>query len=200
MDESPRWVDSRLDDVIYTHITSGLNGVSRNFNETARHLLPADPVVGVGTPTLLDPSRAPEGKAVVVLQVLDVPYTFTADAAGEIDVGDGTWSESVTDQFVERVFGIVSQHVKNIPDAILAKKVLTPRDLEAANPNWVHGDPYSGSHDISQSFLMRPFAGKSGHGSPVKNLFTIGAATHPGLGLGSNSGFIVAKQLLQDNS
>jgi len=197
MNEPPRWHDERLNDVIYTHICDGLDGVSRNFNETTRRLLPADPVVGVGTPTLLDPDRAPEGKAVMVLQVLDVPYTFHGDAAGQIDVGDGTWTDEVANAFADRIFEIVGKHIVNFKDAVLARHIITPADLADANPNWVNGDPYSGSHDISQSFLLRPIAGQPAYQTPVSNLFMIGAATHPGLGLGSNSGFVVAQHLLK---
>ena len=58
LSEPPRWHDERLNDVTYTHIVDGLDGVSRNYNETTRRLLPAEPVIGAGTPTTLDPSRA----------------------------------------------------------------------------------------------------------------------------------------------
>jgi len=35
----------------------------------------------------------------------------------------------------------------------------------------------------------------TGHRTPVKNLWHIGASTHPGPGLGGGSGFLVAKRL-----
>ena len=62
LSEPPHWHDDRLDGVTYTHIVAGLDGVSRNYNETTRRLLPVDPVIGTGTPTTLDPSRARRGK------------------------------------------------------------------------------------------------------------------------------------------
>ena len=75
--------------------------------------------------------------------------------------------------------------------------VLSPADLQAANVNLHHGDPYSGSLALDQNLLWRPFAASPGHATPVKRLWHIGASTHPGPGLGGGSGTIVAKRLLQ---
>jgi phytoene dehydrogenase-like protein len=197
LSEPLRWHDDRLNDVAYTHINDGIDGVSKNFNETVRRLLPSDPVIGVGMPTLLDPTRAPEGKAVGVLQVLDVPYRFKGDAMGQIDVGEGVWSDDVKNRFADRVIDIASQHIPNLKDAILERYILTPAQIANDNPNWKYGDPFSGSHDIAQSYLLRPLAGQSGHRTVIPNLYMIGAATHPGLGLGGTSGYIVAQNLLQ---
>lgn len=196
LSEPPRWHDSRLDDATYTHVTAGLDGVSRNFNETTRRLLPADPLIGVGTPTTTDPSRAPAGKAVMVLQALDTPFRVVDDAAGKINVGDGTWTEDMKNRYADRIMDIVATRIPNLKSAILGRCILSPLDLANSNLNWGYGDPYSGSHAISQSFLMRPMACQAGHKTPVENLFMIGAATHPGLGLGGGSGYIVAQRLL----
>lgn len=196
LSEPLRWHDDRLNDVAYTHINDGIDGVSKNFNETVRRFLPSDPVIGVGMPSLLDPTRAPEGKATGVLQVLDVPYQFKGDAAGTIDIGDGTWNEDVKNRFADRVIDIATQHIPNLKDAILERYILTPAQIASDNPNWKFGDPFSGSHDIAQSYLLRPLAGQAGHTTPIPNLYMIGAATHPGLGLGGTSGYIVAQNLL----
>jgi phytoene dehydrogenase-like protein len=197
LSEPPRWHDSRLDKATYTHITSGLDGLSRNYNETTRRLLPADPVIGVGTPTTLDPSRAPEGKAIVVLQALDTPFRVVGDARDTIPVGDGTWTEDLKQRYADRLVDLAGQHIPNLKGSILGRAVLSPLDLANSNLNWNNGDPYSGSHAISQTYLLRPFAGQSAHRTPVPNLFMIGAATHPGLGLGGGSGYIVAQHLLK---
>ena len=200
LSEVPHWHDERLDKVTYTHVTAGLDGVSRNFNETARHLLPADPTIGVGTPSTLDPSRAPEGCAVMVLQALDTPFTVVGDAQGEIPIGDGTWTEDLKNRYADRVIDIVGQHVPNLKGAILERNVISPLDLQTCNLNWNCGDPYSGSHELAQSYTLRPLPGQKGHRTPVPGLYQIGAATHPGLGLGGGSGTIVAQMLLSETS
>jgi phytoene dehydrogenase-like protein len=200
LSEPPRWHDERLNQVTYTHVTSGLDGLSKNYNETTCSLLPSEPTIGVGTPTTLDPSRAPTGKAIVVLQALDTPYRVKQDAAGEIDVGDGHWTEDLKERYADRMIELVSQHIPNLSDAILGRAVLSPLDLERGNLNWKQGDPYSGSHDIAQHYLFRPLSGQPSHQTVIPNLFMIGAATYPGLGLGGNSGYIVAQKLLRQSS
>ncbi len=200
LSEPPRWHDERLNSVVYTHISAGLDGVSRNFNETTRRLLPVEPVIGVGCPTTLDPSRAPAGKAVLVLQVLDTPFQVCGDAAGKIDIGDGTWTDDLKNRFADRILEIVSQHISNLPSAILGQSIVSPLDLARYNLNWNYGDPYSGSHSIAQSYLLRPMSGQPSHRTTLPNLFMIGAATFPGLGLGGNSGYIVAQHLLRNGT
>ena len=66
----PRWKGgANLGKVALLHVTPGLDGVSRAANECERGLLPAEPTICVGQPTALDPSRAPEGKAILWLQL-----------------------------------------------------------------------------------------------------------------------------------
>ena len=43
LSEAPQWHDERLNKATYTHVTAGLDGVSRNFNEVARRLLARRP-------------------------------------------------------------------------------------------------------------------------------------------------------------
>ena len=70
----PRWkAGADLDKVALLHLTPGLDGVSRAANECERGLLPAVPTICVGQPTAFDPSRAPEGKAILWLQLPEAP-------------------------------------------------------------------------------------------------------------------------------
>ena len=66
LDAPPRWNGGEdLGKVALLHVTPGLDGVSRAANEAERGLLPAEPTICVGQPTALDPSRAPDGKAIL---------------------------------------------------------------------------------------------------------------------------------------
>ena len=74
LDAPPRWKGgAELGKVALLHVTPGLDGVSRAANECERGLLPAEPTICVGQPTALDPSRAPEGKAILWLQLPEAP-------------------------------------------------------------------------------------------------------------------------------
>jgi phytoene dehydrogenase-like protein len=197
LSEPPAWPDPRLGKGGLVHITSGLDGVSRSVNEAVRGLLPAEPTIAFDVPTALDPARAPEGKAVARLQMLDVPRRARGDAAGVIDVGDGSWTEDLKERFADRVIELASRHVPNLKASILARYTISPADLAAYNPNAGDGDPYGGAHDLAQSYLLRPMAGQPGCRTAVPNLSMVGAATWPGHGVSGGSGYILAQELLQ---
>src|SRR5207249_1755914 len=109
-------------------------GVSRAVNEATRGLLPAEPTISFDAPTAVDPARAPQGKAIVRLQLLEVPFRPRGDAANALDVGDGNWTEDLKNRFADRVLDIVAEHVPNIPGAILSRTIISPSDLVRFNP------------------------------------------------------------------
>jgi phytoene dehydrogenase-like protein len=196
--EPPRWEgDERLGRTALLHLTPGLDGVSRAVNEAERGLLPAEATVVVGQPLTMDDSRAPEGKGLLWIQLQELPWLVQGDAAGELDVGDGTWTESLRERYADRIQARIARHAPNLESSILRRVVLSPADLQAANVNLERGDPYSGSLALDQNFLWRPFARQPGHRTPIDRLFHIGASTWPGPGLGAGSGTLVAQELLR---
>jgi phytoene dehydrogenase-like protein len=198
LSEQPQWEgDERLGKTAIVHLTPGLDGVSRAVNEADRGLLPAEATVVVGQPLAVDDSRAPAGKGILWIQLQELPWQVKGDAAGELDVGDGTWDESLRERYADRIQARIARHVPNLESSILRRVVLSPADLQKANINLERGDPYSGSLALDQNFLWRPFARQPGHRTPVDGLFQIGASTWPGPGLGAGSGTLVAKALLQ---
>jgi phytoene dehydrogenase-like protein len=198
LSEPPRWEgDERLGKTAIVHLTPGLDGVSRAVNEADRGLLPAEATVVVGQPLAVDDSRAPVGKGLLWIQLQELPWHVKGDAAGELDVGDGTWNESLRERYADRIQARIARHVPNLESSILRRVVLSPADLQKANINLERGDPYSGSLALDQNFLWRPFARQPGHRTAVDGLFHIGASTWPGPGLGAGSGTLVAKALLQ---
>ena len=82
-------------------------------------------------------------------------------------------------------------------EEIAARTVLSPADLQAANVNFVQGDPYGGSLALDQNFVWRPLGAAPGHRTFVDGVWHIGASTHPGPGLGAGSGTIVADAILE---
>jgi phytoene dehydrogenase-like protein len=198
LSEPPRWDgDERLGRTAIVHVTPGLDGVSRAVNEAERGLLPAEATVVVGQPLTMDESRAPAGKGLLWIQLQELPWHVRGDAAGEIEVGDGLWSEELRERYADRIQERLARHIPNLVPSILRRVVLSPADLAAANVNLAQGDPYSGSLALDQNFLWRPFARQPGHRTPVDALFQIGASTWPGPGLGAGSGTLVAQSLLQ---
>ena len=192
----PRWRDPELGKVALLHLTPGLDGVSKAVNEAERGMLPAEPTVCVGQPTALDPSRAPEGAAILWLQLPEAPRFIKGDAAGEIAApADGRWTAEIRERFADRVEALLVRHIEGFRDSVIARRSYSPADLEALNVNLVGGDPYGGYCGIDQFFLWRPLPGAANHATGVARLHHIGASTHPGPGLGGGSGFLVAQAL-----
>jgi phytoene dehydrogenase-like protein len=198
LSEQPRWQgDERLARTALVHLTPGLDGVSRAVNEAERGLLPAEATIVCGQPVAVDPSRAPEGSWILWVQLQELPWRPRGDAAGELDVGDGTWTESLREAYADRIQARLAAQIPNLESALLRRVVLSPADLEAANVNFVRGDIYAGAATLDQNLLWRPRPGLPGHRTPVDGLWHIGASTHPGPGLGAGSGTLVADALLR---
>ena len=193
----PKWKAPELGTVALTHLTPGLDGVSKAVNEAERGMLPAVPTICVGQPAALDPSalsrRARRSCGCNCPRRRDF---IKGDAAGEIVVpADGRWTEAVREKYADRIEAILASHLDGFRDTVIARKAYSPADLEALNINLVGGDPYGGFCGIDQFFLWRPFHNSINHRTPVARLYHIGASTHPGPGLAGGSGFLLAKAL-----
>ncbi|HXV32568.1 MAG TPA: NAD(P)/FAD-dependent oxidoreductase [Gaiellaceae bacterium] len=198
LSEPPRWAgDERLGRTAIVHVTPGLDGVSRAVNEAERGLLPAEATIVCGQPATVDPSRAPEGASILWIQLQELPARVLGDAAGELDTGDGSWTEDLRERYADRIQARLARQIENLDSALRARVVLSPADIEAANVNMVGGDIYSGSCSLDQNLVWRPRPELPGHATAVDRLYHIGASTHPGPGLGAGSGTLVARHLLK---
>ena len=198
LSEPPRWAgDERLGQTAIVHVTPGLDGVSRAVNEADRGLLPAEATIVCGQPVTIDPSRAPDGASILWIQLQELPTRVKGDAAGELEVANGAWTEELRERYADRIQARLARQIENLDSALRKRVVLSPADLEAANVNFVGGDIYSGSCALDQNLVWRPRPELPGHATPVDGLYHIGASTHPGPGLGAGSGTLVAKELLR---
>jgi phytoene dehydrogenase-like protein len=176
----------------YVHVAPDLAMMSRVYADAASGLLPAEPVLVVGQPTAIDPSRAPAGKHVLWVQVRALPSAISGDAAGVI--GARNWDDA-KEPYAERVLDLLERYAPGLRSRILGRAVFSPLDLERENPCLIGGDNLSGSHHLDQNFIFRPVAGYSRYRTPVGRLYLCGAATWPGAGTGAGSGFMLAKML-----
>ncbi|KJK01488.1 membrane protein [Burkholderiaceae bacterium 26] len=195
----PAWCDPDLARVPLVHLTESMEQVCTSVTEANNGLLPHRPTLGIGQPTVADPSRAPEGGWILWIQMQELPTRLKGDAADEIAVpADGRWTAAVREAFADRVQARLERVMPGLAQRIVGRRAYSPADLEALNCNLVGGDPYSGVCSPDQFFWLRPFASSHGaraHRTPLANVFHIGASTHPGPGLGAGSGFMVAQHL-----
>ena len=197
LSEPPQWCAPGLEQVAITHITAGVDAVSRSINEANCGLLPSTATIVVGQPAALDPGRVPAGKGLLWIQLQECPRRISGDAAGEINIPDGgAWTEEVREAYADRIMKRLTHYIPNLKDSIIARTVLSPADLETININLVGGDPYGWRLFTGPvSSCGDPLRALKNHATPVKNLYHIGASTHPGPGLGGGSGYLVANSL-----
>ena len=124
LSEPARWEgDERLGGTAIVHVTPGLDGVSRAVNEAERGLLPTEATVVVGQPLTIDPSRAPDGKGILWIQLQELPRVVKGDAAGEIDVGDGRWTDELRERYADRIQARLAAHMPNLESSIVQRVV-----------------------------------------------------------------------------
>ena len=193
MDGLPDWrAGAALQHFAYVHLGDTLDQMAEVYALAKAGLLPARPLLVVGQPTVVDPSRAPEGKHVLWVQVRMAPGSIAGDAAGQIAATD--WAKAA-EPFAERALDILEAHAPGTRAKILARRIVTPAELEAENPNLVGGDQVCGSHHLAQHFLYRPARGHADGSTPVPGLHLTGAAVWPGAGTGAGPGYLLARKL-----
>ena len=142
------------------------------------------------TPTLIDPSRAPEGHHTV--KILSwAPYDAPDDLGGEWETGK--------EELAAEHLHLLQKCAPNLTDdTILARKVKSPRDIEASNPHMWHGTIHGGDRGLAYGGAQRPVPGWAQHRMPIAGLYQTGATTHPGGSITGGPGRNAAWVILDD--
>ncbi|MEG0324061.1 MAG: NAD(P)/FAD-dependent oxidoreductase [Raoultibacter sp.] len=130
-------------------------------------------------PSLLDPSRCPDGHCVMNVYQY-APYNLYGDPQNWI---------KYKDELENEVWDVVKNLTTNITDAdVVGKWSLTPLEYEQWDPAMEHGDIGHIGLQPSQLYDMRPFPGKGHlyHGD-IENLYFLGSGGHPGAGIAAAS-------------
>jgi phytoene dehydrogenase-like protein len=83
-------------------------------------------------------------------------------------------------------------------DAILARTIESPLDMERMNAHNWHGTCHGGAQGPAQSGPMRPVQGWAQHRMPIAGLYQTGATTHPGGSVTGGPGRNAAAVMLKD--
>ena len=193
LDTLPRWAASaELESSTYMHVAGRLVDMSVAYAQAQAGLLPSAPALVVGQPTVVDPSRAPEGKHVLWVQVRMVPSDIRGDASAE--VGETNWDEA-KEPLADRILAQLESYAPGLSRSVLGRCVLSPLDLERYNSNLIGGDSLGGSHHPMQYYFLRPVPGWSRYRTPIDRLYLCGASTWPGAGVGAGSGYLLGSKL-----
>ena len=192
----PRFQDSRLDAGGGLNLGRGLDALVTSVRQAEAGFLPEHPTIAWHEPTAVDPTRAPAGRAVVRLQVLDVPHTPRGDAAGTSH-GTNGWDPASAEAFADRVVAEAELHAPGLEGLVIERHLTTPADLAKASRNAGPGDHAAGENSLVQAFTERPIAAHTGgYRTAVPGAWLIGAATWPGPGVNGASGRAVARALI----
>jgi phytoene dehydrogenase-like protein len=134
----------------------------------------------------VDPTLAPEGRHIMTSFVQYVPYQLR----------QGTWDEK-RELLGDLVLKKIAQYAPNVPNAIVARQVITPLGLERTY-GLTEGNIFHGDLSLEQLFFMRPVPGWAQYRTPIAGLYLCGAGAHPGGGVTGAPGHNAAHQVLRD--
>jgi phytoene dehydrogenase-like protein len=174
-----------LERTFYTLVPS-LEFAERCYNIARSGEIPEELWVDCVVSSNADDSLAPPGKHILTCFVQYVPYRLN----------NGSWDDN-RDLLANRVIKKIGEYAPNVPNAILARHVLTPLDLERTY-GLTEGNIFHGDLALEQLFFMRPVPGWSRYRTPIRGLYLCGAGAHPGGGVTGAPGHNAAYQVLRD--
>ena len=175
LDEPVPWRDERLHKAGTVHIGGTFEDIAAAEQEVSLGKLPGHPYVLVAQPSVIDASRAPEGKH-ILWAYCHVPH---ASASSQ--------REAITNQ--------IERFAPGFRRIIHDDRVLTATGLESYNANYIGGDINGGMQDWRQ-FFSRPVSALSPYAIPVKGYYFCSSSTPPGGGVHGMCGFHAAEAVL----
>ena len=166
-------------------IGATLDELERAFDDAKYGRVPRRPFLDLTIPSLADPGLAPEGRHVLHAWVQYPPY----------ELREGSWEEA-RDELGAIVERTIAEHAPGFPEAVLARRVLTPADL-AERFGLTGGCLYHLEPALDQELYLRPLARWARCATPIAGLYLCGAGTHGGSGLTGLAGRNAARVVLR---
>ena len=151
------------------HVAPSVDYLQEAYEDAREDGISRRPMLECFMQTPTDPSLAPKGKHIFSIFAQYYPY----------DRKDG-WSAAQRDAVADRIVYTLAQYAPNVPNAIEARQILSPTDLEQRF-GLVGGHIFHGELLPGQIYEDR-FATRT----PIANLYLCGSGAHPG---GCVSGF-----------
>ena len=146
-----------------------------HFDDLRYGRLPKDSLIGLGSVTNIDPTRAPAGKA--TMHAWDyVPYEHP-------EGGAKAW-DAKKDAFADAMLEKMSAYIENLPGAVLKRHVDSPLDMERHSSSFRKGDIHGVAFNLVQSGAHRPTPDLGNNTVPgVERFYLVGPFQHPGGGV-----------------
>ena len=165
---------ARLGSVMVELLPLQYETLRRSFDDLRYGRLAGYPLVGLGSLTEFDPSRAPAGRAIV--HAWDYVPFERADGRG--------WDEAKA-AYAERMIAHMARFLPNMtPQNILGMHCDSPLDMERTSPSFRRGDLHGIAMAPYQSGAHRPTPALGQFTVPgVERLYLVGPFQHPGGGV-----------------
>lgn len=167
------------------HAGDSLDDLARFTREVREGVVPEHPYLVIGQQSLIDPTRAPEGRHTL--------YAYSRVPSHP----EAGWTR-LRELFAERVEARIEGLAPGFRKRILGRAIWTPDDLESLNENLIGGDLGGGSASIRHQLFFRPVFPWFRYRTPVKGLYLGSSYTHPGAGVHGACGANAADAVLRD--
>jgi phytoene dehydrogenase-like protein len=172
------------------HIADSVDSLSLAAAQIAAGRVPDEPFLLMGQMTTADPTRSPAGTE-SVWAYTHVPQRIRGDADFT-----GAWTADEGERFADRMQDQVERAAPGFAGRVVARRILTPGDLESRNANLVGGAVNGGTAALHQQLVFRPIPGLGRAETPVKGLYLASASAHPGGGVHGACGSNAARAAL----
>jgi len=169
------------------HAGDSIDDLARFTAQVRSGALPDHPYLVIGQQSLVDSTRAPAGCHTLWA------YTHVPSV---IEGGWGTHAEKLADC----IDGRIESLAPGFRARVLARRVVSPEQLQTMNANLVGGDIGGGSNAWHRQLLFRPLFPYFRYRMPVKSLYLCSSYAHPGAGVHGMCGYNAAKLVLKDLS
>ncbi|WP_418960834.1 phytoene desaturase family protein [Streptomyces tritici] len=176
------------------HVADGVDALTRFGGQLAMEQVPDVPFTVLGQMTTADPSRSPAGTE-SAWGYTHVPQRIRSDAGD--DGITGAWDAREKDAIANRVEAGIERLAPGFRDAIEARRVLAPPDLERLDAALVGGAVNQGTTSLHQQLFFRPVPGDGRPRTPVRGLYLASATAHPGGGVHGAPGANAARAALR---
>jgi phytoene dehydrogenase-like protein len=168
----------------YVRTGETLDDMERAFDAAKYGRFSSTPILDVHVPTIADPALAPPGHHVASILASFAPHDLA-----------GGWTEERREALGDAVVAALERHAPALRDAIVAREVLAPPDLEERY-GLTGGHLFHGDHALDQ-LLVRPVPECARYRTPIAGLFLGGSGSHPGGGITCGPGRLAAAAVLR---
>lgn len=169
------WANAGAREALTLHLGGTREEIAASEADVAAGRHSDNPYVLVSQPSIIDGTRAPEGKH-VLWAYTHVPRGSNVDPT-------------------EAVIAQIERFAPGFRDVILASASMSAMDFQRYNPNYIGGDIAAGAPDLSQ-LVVRPVMSLDPWRTPASGIYLCSSSTPPGPAVHGLAGYYAARSAL----